>query len=188
MFFGTERTLSNKINSGVCKGKGKVKGLNDKGEWVLLIKTHEFCARPGAVWRSVWRAPPAATMRRFVWRCLCGRRYYVSMCVCVCVSFSISKGVLFIFFIFPFSFFSAFSHPMLFICLQFQLSFFPCCCLSTPHLPCLCNPSSVSQCAFVVNFFVVFASLFSTFFSRSQCVSARCVCVFLCNLSCDKLD
>lgn len=44
-------------------------------------------------------------------------------------------------------------------------------------LLCLCNPSSVSQCAFVVNFFVVFASLLSTFFLQSHCVSVFvCVC------------
>lgn len=115
--------------------------------------------------------------------CVCGRRYER---VCVCASFSISKGVLFIFFIFPFSFFSL--HFRIQCYLSASSSSSPSSVFAASLLLCLCNPSSVSQCAFVVNFFVVFASLFSTFFLQSHCVSARCVCVCVCNLSCDKLD
>lgn len=73
-------------------------------------------------------------------------------------TFSISKGVLFIF-----SLFHVFSHSMLFICFFFLLL--------PPKLRSLrlCNPRSLSQPAFVVNFFVVsFAYSFPLFHTHEK--------------------
>lgn len=110
--------------------------------------------------------------------CVCGRRYSVCACVLACVPrLAFQKAYCLFFSFFPF---------------RFSLCIFAFNVIYLPPVPapssafaaslllCLCNPSSVSQCAFVVNFFVVFASLFSTFFIQSHCVSARCVCVCEC--------
>lgn len=111
-----------------------------------------------------------------MWRRVCGRRYSVCACVLACVPrLAFQKAYCLFFFIFPFSFFSL--HFRIQCYLSASSSSSPSSAFAASLLLCLCNPSLVSQCAFVVNFFVVFASLFSTFFLQSHCVSVFvCVC------------
>lgn len=78
MFFGTERTLSNKINSGVCKEQ------NDKGRRRVLANknTRVLCASWRSVKKRVKSASSSDDEKIRVEMCVCGRRY--SVCACVC--------------------------------------------------------------------------------------------------------
>lgn len=73
MFFGTERTLSNKINSGVCKHKGKGQGdKREEGKAGLANKnTRVLCAS----WRSVKKRVKSASSSD-------DEKIRVEMCVC----------------------------------------------------------------------------------------------------------
>lgn len=152
----------------MIKGKRGKAGLANKNTRVLC-----------ASWRSVKKRVKSASssddekirVQMCVWKeILC-----VYVCVLACVPrLAFQKAYCLFFSFFPF---------------RFSLCIFAFNVIYLPPVPaassafaaslllCLCNPSSVSQCAFVVNFFVVFASLFSTFFLHTHCVSARCVCV-----------